>query len=202
MERIAGRIHALAMMMGAPGIFLVTLLDSSFLSLPQIADILIVYMVTHDKTSVLLYVGSATLGSLAGCLIMYSIARKGGEALVRKRFTTGTVDRAMAAYRRHGIMVVLIPALLPPPAPFKMFVLLAGVAGIAAHRFAAAILLGRGVRYAALGLLAVKYGDSALAYMAEHGAFVLMTAVGVLAGGFAAYLAWNGIQRRRASKVS
>jgi membrane protein YqaA with SNARE-associated domain len=150
----------------------------------------------------LLYVASATLGSLTGCLIMYSIARKGGEALVRKRFTTATVDRAMAACRRHGIMVVLIPALLPPPAPFKMFVLLAGVTGIAVHRFAAAILLGRGLRYAALGLLAVKYGDRALAYMSDHGAFVLMMAVGLLAGAFAAYVAWTSLQKRKASKVS
>jgi membrane protein YqaA with SNARE-associated domain len=202
MDRIVGRIHALAMAMGAPGIFLVAFLDSSFLSLPQVADLLIVYMVTHHKLSMLLYVASATLGSLTGCLIMYSIGRKGGEALVRKRFTTGAIDHAMEAFRRHGIMVVLIPALLPPPAPFKMFVLLAGVAGVAVHRFSAAILLGRGIRYAALGLLAVRYGDSALAYMSEHGPLVVAGAVGLLATGFAAYLVWRTVQRRKARKVS
>ena len=75
---------------------------------------------------------TATLGSLAGCLVLYYIGRKGGEALVRKRFTGDKVERAMARLQRYGVMAVLIPSLLPPPAPFKIFVLLAGVAGISA----------------------------------------------------------------------
>ena len=68
----------------------------------------------------------------------------------------------MRALQRHGVMAVLIPSLLPPPSPFKIFVLLAGVVGISAVRFATAIAIGRGVRYLALGVLAVKYGDQAI----------------------------------------
>ena len=94
---------------------------------------------------------AAIAGSMAGCLVLYYIGRKGGEALVRKRFTGDRIERAMAALRRYGVMAVLIPSLLPPPAPFKIFVLLAGVVGISVARFATAIAIGRGVRYLALG---------------------------------------------------
>jgi membrane protein YqaA with SNARE-associated domain len=198
MGRFADRIHALALALGAPGLFLVAFLDSSFLSLPEIADILVVYMVTHHKQRLVLYVISASLGSLTGCLLMYFVGRKGGEALVRKRFTTATVDRSMAAFRRHGLMAVLIPSLLPPPAPFKIFVLLAGVAGIESHRFIAAVALGRGLRYTALGLLAVRYGERALAYMHENGLLVSLVAVGLLVGGFVVYLVWSHTQKRSA----
>jgi membrane protein YqaA with SNARE-associated domain len=198
MGRFADRIRALALALGAPGLFLVAFLDSSFLSLPEIADILVVYMVTHHKQRLVLYVISATLGSLTGCLLMYFVGRKGGEALVRKRFTTANVDRSMAAFRRHGLMAVLIPSLLPPPAPFKIFVLLAGVAGIESHRFIAAVALGRGLRYTALGLLAVRYGERALAYMHENTVLVSLVAVGLLVGGFVVYLVWSHTQKRSA----
>ena len=191
MGEIVGRIRAFALAFGAPGLFLVAFLDSSFLSLPEIADLLVVYMVTHHKHRVVLYATAATLGSIAGCLLLYLVGRKGGEALVRKRFTTATVDRSMVAFRRHGLMAVLIPSLLPPPAPFKIFVLLAGVADIDSHRFVAAVALGRGVRYVVLSLLAVRFGDRTLAYMHENGVMVSLIVVGLLAGGFVVYLLMN-----------
>ena len=71
----------------------------------------------------------------------------------------------MAAFERYGVLVVLIPAILPPPAPFKIFVLLSGVAGISLAKFVTAIVIGRGARYLALGILAVWYGESAMAYI-------------------------------------
>jgi membrane protein YqaA with SNARE-associated domain len=200
MGRIASRVYALAVALGAPGLFLVAFLDSSFLSLPEIADILVVSMVTHNKSRVVLYVACATLGSIAGCLIMYVIGKKGGATLVRKRFATATVERAMAAFDRHGMMAVLIPSILPPPAPFKIFVLLAGVAGISVSRFTIAIALGRGARYALLGYLAIEYGDRAMAYMHENGAKVSLIVVGVLAAGFVAYLLWSKRQARTAGE--
>src|SRR5919199_6321169 len=146
MGRFVGRVHALAIALGAPGLFLIAFLDSSFLSLPEISDLLVVSMVTHHKARLVLYVAAATLGSIAGCLVMYLIGKKGGDALVRRRFASHTIDRTMASFQRHGMMAVLIPSLLPPPMPFKIFVLLAGVAGISIARFVAAVALGRGVR--------------------------------------------------------
>jgi membrane protein YqaA with SNARE-associated domain len=191
MGGFVGRLRALALTLGAPGLFLIAFLDSSFLSLPEIADILVVYMVTRNKSRMLIYVAATLLGSLAGCLVMYYIGRKGGDALVRKRFATGNVERAMVAFQRHGIMAVLVPSILPPPAPFKIFVLLAGVAGISPGQFTIAVIIGRGARYLLLGILAVEYGEPALQYMNEHAVAVTAVALGLLGGGFAAYLLWS-----------
>jgi membrane protein YqaA with SNARE-associated domain len=197
MGTFADRLRALALALGAPGLFLIAFLDSSFLSLPEIADLMVVYMVTHHKSRVVVYAFSATLGSIGGCLVMYFIGKKGGDALVSKRFTTRNVERAKASFQRHGVMAVLIPSLLPPPAPFKIFVLLAGVAHIDVRKFVLAVALGRGVRYLALGFLAVEYGDRALAYMHENSLKVSLIAVGVLAAGFIAYLVWSKADARK-----
>src|SRR5258708_11214171 len=137
MGGLVGRLRVLALTLGAPGLFLIALLDSSVLSLPEVADLLVVYMVTQHKSRLVVYVIATTLGSVIGCLAMYVIGRKGGEALVRRRFATGSVERAMRAIQRHGVIAVLIPAILPPPAPFKVFVVLAGAAGIKGPRLAA-----------------------------------------------------------------
>jgi len=188
MGRFVDRLRALALAWGAPGLFLVAFLDSSILPLPGITDILLIVMVTRHREAMLLYVATTILGSVAGCLMMHAIGKKGGEALVRKRFAGARIEKAMASLQRHGVMAVLIPCLLPPPAPFKVFLLLAGAVGISAARFAAAIALGRGVRYLALGLLAVRYGEQARAYVAEHGMAVSLLLAGIVSAGFAAYL--------------
>jgi uncharacterized membrane protein YdjX (TVP38/TMEM64 family) len=88
-------------------------------------------------------------------------------------------------------MAVLIPSLLPPPAPFKIFVLLSGVAGISPWRFASAIAIGRGIRYFGEGWLAVRYGDGAIAFLHEHARTASLALVGACVAGLAAYLAWR-----------
>jgi membrane protein YqaA with SNARE-associated domain len=147
MRRIFNQIQAIALALGAPGLFLITFLDSSFLSFPEATDLLLVWMVTAHKARVLLYVVSAVLGSITGCLVLFFSGRKGGEVLVYSRFNIRRVDRALASVRCHGVLAVFIPSLLPPPMPFKIFVLLAGVAEMSTSRFVLAIALGRGARY-------------------------------------------------------
>src|SRR5215471_2370258 len=148
MGKIVARVRALALAWGAPGLFLVAFLDSSFLPLPGITDVLLIVMVTRHRDAWLLYVAFTLVGSVVGCLMMHAIGRKGGEALVEKRFAGPRIERAMASLQRYGVMAVLIPCLLPPPAPFKVFLLLAGAVGISALRFAIAIAIGPGIRYA------------------------------------------------------
>jgi membrane protein YqaA with SNARE-associated domain len=197
MAEIVDRIRALALAMGGPGLFVVAFLDSTFLPLPGVTDVLLVVTVTRNPAGMLWYVAMTVAGSVAGCVVLHYLGRKGGEALVRKRFTGEKTERAMATLQRHGVMAVLVPSLLPPPAPFKIFVLLAGVVGISAMRMAIAIAIGRGVRYLALGVLAVKYGERATTYMREHGSAASLVVVAVLAAGFLAYLLWT---KARAAK--
>jgi len=192
-----GWLHTLALGLGGPGIFVIAFLDSSFLSLPQINDLLVVLMVTEHKNRVLYYAAMATFGSVAGCYLIYFLAEKGGEAFLRKRLKAGHVERALTAYKRHGLMALMIPALLPPPAPFKLFVLAAGVAKVRPLQFVIAVTVARGARYIALGILAVYYGDAALELMQTHGKTVALVVVGLLVAAIAGY--W--LMRRRSRRA-
>ncbi len=102
--------------------------------------------------------------------MLYCVGRRGGEALLRKRFGGPRLEQAMRWCQRLGVMAVLIPAVLPPPAPFKVFVLLSGVTKIPIATFCGAVALGRGVRYFGEGALAVRYGDEAISLLRMHGA--------------------------------
>jgi membrane protein YqaA with SNARE-associated domain len=196
MGRFFSRVQAIALALGAPGLFLVTFLDSSFLSLPEATDLLLIWMVVQHKNRMVLYAATAVAGSVAGCLALYYVGRKGGDALVRSRFNSGSVDRALATIQRYGVLAVLIPCLLPPPAPFKIFILLAGVAGISVGRFAIAIAIGRTIRYFAEGLLAVRYGDRAIEYVHANGRTVSLALVGVILAGLAGYVLWSKARNR------
>ena len=173
-------IYGFALAIGGLGLFAVALLDSSFGSLPQINDILVVLMVTQNKAWMLYYAAMATLGSIAGCYVIYYLADKGGEAFLRKRLRAGHTERVLALYQRHGVLALMVPALLPPPAPFKLFVLMAGVAGVRPLKFVVAIAIARGFRYLTLGVLAIWYGDAALELMRTRGRDVALALVALL----------------------
>ena len=194
MGNFVDRVRVLALAWGAPGLFAVAFLDSSVLPLPGIVDLLLIVLVTRDKNHVIPYVFAAVVGSVFGCLAMHALGRKGGEALVRRQFAGPRVEQAMNILQRYGVMSVLIPSLLPPPAPFKIFVLLAGVIGITPLRLAAAIAIGRGIRYATLAYLAYDYGDAAADYLAEHGTQASLILVAVIGVVFAAFLLWRKAQ--------
>jgi len=197
MSRFADWLQATALSLGAPGLFVVAFLDSSFLSLPEINDLLVIWMVTRHRELMLLYASAATLGSITGCLTLYYLGRKGGEAFVRKRFSSTTVNRGIAAFQRYGVLAVIIPSLLPPPAPFKIFVLLSGVAGISPWRFSAAVAIGRGVRYFGEGWLALRYGEGAITFLHEHARTVSLVVLSGCAIGVVAYLAWRRMRTGR-----
>lgn len=199
MSRIVNWVQTFALSIGGPGLFVVAFLDSSFLSLPEINDLLVVMLVIQHKERMAYYALMATLGSTAGCLVLYFVGRKGGEALVRRRFAGPRLDRAMALYQRYGVLTVAIPAILPPPSPFKVFVLLAGVTGLPVVQFVTAIVLARGLRYFGEGWLAVRYGDQAIALLEENGRAVSLVIAAVVVSAAVAYLIWS---RRRPSGAS
>ncbi len=182
-------VYGVALSLGGPGLFVVAFLDSSFISLPQINDLLVVFMVVRNKALMPYYALMATAGSVAGCYVLYLIAERGGEAFLAKRVKRGHVERALALYRKRGVLALMIPALLPPPAPFKLFVLLAGVAEVRPLAFVTSIAIARGLRYLVIGALAVWYGDFALDLLQEHGReAALWVAVFIVAAAIAWWL--------------
>jgi len=195
--RIVSWVQAFALGIGGPGLFLVAFLDSSFLSLPEINDLLVVMLVIEHKTRMPYYALMATLGSVTGCLVLYGIGRKGGEALVRRRFGGHRMERALALSKRYGVLAIAVPAILPPPAPFKIFVLLAGVAAVPLWQFATTIALARGFRYFAVGILSVRYGDDAIAFIEANGRTVARVLVALIVAGGLAWILWRRRGRQR-----
>jgi len=189
-------VYGAALSLGGPGLFVVAFLDSSFISLPQINDLLVVLMVVRNKTAMPYYAAMATTGSVAGCYAIYVIAKRGGDAFLRRRLKAGHIDRGLAVYRRHGVLALMVPAILPPPAPFKLFVLLAGVANVRPLQFVGAIAAARGLRYFVLGALAVRYGDAALELMRTHGRVVGIWLAVLLVAGGVGWWVWTRRSRR------
>lgn len=156
-------------------VLLLAIADSSILSVPEGSDLLIVILSTGKSWGNMAYYVSMTVtGSIVGCLILYTIGRKGGRTILRKRFSEKKIERAERLYGRHGLAAVLISSVLPPPLPFKIFVLSAGVFGLSPSRFFSAIVIGRTIRYSMWGILAVLYGNPIKAFLMEN-----MKAVGI-----------------------
>ena len=188
-------LYTAALSLGGPGLLVVAFIDSSFIPLPQINDLLVVLMVTKDKSFMLYYAAMATAGSVIGCYVIYYLAERGGEAFLQRRVRRrGRLDQVLGLYKRHGLLALAVPALLPPPSPFKLFVLAAGVAGVRPVQFVTAIALARGVRYVALGVLAIYYGDAALELMRTRGRDVALVVVGLIV---LAAVGWWLLNRRR-----
>src|SRR5262245_52069314 len=152
---------------GGFGLMVLAIGDSSFLSLPEVNDALLMTFSVNDPSSMPKLAALTTLGSVIGCVLLYSIGRKGGETLLIKRFSSERILRLRGWYQKYGMLAVIVPSLLPPPMPFKIFVLSAGAFGISVPRFLAAVSVGRGVRYFAEGLLAVMYGPVAFQFVQE-----------------------------------
>jgi membrane protein YqaA with SNARE-associated domain len=196
MKTVLAWIKAFAAAIGGPGLFIIAFLDSSFLSFPQVNDLLVISMVVQHPSWMIYYAGMATAGSVAGCLAIYYVARKGGDALVRRRFKGRLLERAHRLVERYGVLTLLVPAILPPPAPFKVFVLLAGASRMSVGPFAAAIAVGRGIRYFGIGLLTVWYGPRAITFLEENGRITALAIAGLVLVLGAAYLLWKRLRRR------
>lgn len=173
------KIVAFAGGLGAPGLFLISFLDSSVLTFPVINDLLLIELSIQHPARMPLYASMAALGSILGSVLLFFLAEKGGEALFHKH----AGDRAQAIHNwvvHNGFAGMLIAALLPPPTPFKVFVIAAGVFEVQLFSFTAAITLARLIRYFGIGFLAIRYGHDALPFLAAHRWQVALVVIAVV----------------------
>ncbi|HET8645649.1 MAG TPA: VTT domain-containing protein [Vicinamibacteria bacterium] len=187
--------------LGPPGLFLVAVLDSSFLSIPEVNDLLVVTSASAHPSQAWLYILMATLGSVVGCGILWWIGRRGGQALLERKFGAERVARTRALFSRWGVLALAIPSMLPPPMPFKVFVLSSGVFGMPWRRFMVTLLVARGLRYTFWGTMGALYGREALALLQRFDAWFAGRAEWLLFGTALALVAFAGywvLRRRRA----
>lgn len=148
---------------------LIAIGDSSFLSMPEGNDLLIVLLSTGKSWGNMAYfVSMTTIGSVIGCMLLYFVGRKGGSPLLRRRFSEQKIERAEKLVGKYGMLSVMIPSILPPPLPFKIFVLSAGVFRMKTLAFITAVVIGRTARYSMWGVLAVLYGNAVKGYMQDN----------------------------------
>jgi len=178
------KIVAFAGGLGAPGLLLISFLDSSVLSFPIINDLLLIQLSMQRPQRMPLYALMASVGSVLGCVVLYFLARAGGEAYFHRK--AGARAHAIRNWvERNGFGGMLIAALLPPPTPFKIFVFAAGVFEAPVFGFTAAITLARLFRYFGVGYLAVRYGADAMPYLVAHKLQVTVLAIGLVTVSYA-----------------
>jgi len=174
-----------------PAMILIGALDSSLLSLPEINDYLVVARCyTHPHTAFFFPLFAST-GSVLGCLLLYTILQRGGLAVLHRRFKLEHVQRVERAYARFGIFALAIPALLPPPMPFKIFVATAGALQFPRRKFLLTILIARSLRYYIEGILAIYYGERVLRFLRDNGLIIVTIVGGLCLLALAIYLITN-----------
>jgi membrane protein YqaA with SNARE-associated domain len=194
-SRYTAFLWALLKPLGAWGVLAIAALDAAFLGLPM--DAVVAGYVYQDRARFLLYALMASVGSALGSIVIYVIGYKGGEELLRKRIPPERFEKIHAAFDKHPFWSLMFPAMLPPPTPFKLFVLAAAVSEMGFVRFLLAIFSGRMVRFLVLGLLTIKFGPDVVhvfgALFREHLYLVLLVA----AAGVVAWL----MHRKREGKT-
>lgn len=152
------QVVILPMFWAAPMMLVIGALDSSLLSLPEVNDYITVARVANNPSEVYYFPLFPALGSLIGCVLLYRIARR-GEQFVTRRFHPRHLDRVKELYKKWGLFALVIPAILPPPMPFKIFVVTAGVLNYPLGRFAIIVMIARTIRYYFWGILAYFFRD-------------------------------------------
>jgi len=182
-SRLLLKLKSYLIAMGPFGLFAIAFLDSFAIPMPAGVDAaLIVLTVSHDTARMswmLLYAAMAVLGSTAGCVGLYLISRRAGHRAL-DRFSEKKRKRVMELIDKYDVLSVLVASLLPPPFPFKLFVVSAGVFRLSLFRFTVAIAVGRAVRYLIEGYLAVRFGDEAINVIQKYSTPISLGVIAII----------------------
>ncbi len=191
------KVKATLITFGAFGVFAIAILDASFLPLPGGPDAVVMTLSHLNHGLMPLYVLAAVLGSTFGCLFPYWIGRKTGEAALRK-FSDERRAKVARLIEQYGVWAMLVGAVLPPPFPFKLFLLTAGVFRMQVGRFLLSLAAGRVIRFALEGWMAVRYGEQAAQLFKQHYPKI---GLGIAAAVIIVFLANKFLNRKGANEV-
>jgi membrane protein YqaA with SNARE-associated domain len=193
LARYTAWIWGLLKLLGIWGVFVITFADSALLGMP--VDAIVAAYVYQDRKRLLFYVVMASLGSALGSIPLYVIGYLGGEKVLRKRISAERFLKIHQSFEQHEFWTLMFPAMLPPPTPFKVFVLGAAVFEMRFSHFLGAIFAGRFVRFLLLSVLVLKFGPQ-VAHLAvglfKRRFYWMLAALAV------AFLVWLLRRRRKA----
>ena len=171
--------------------------DGSFMGMPL--DAIFVGYVYNDRSRFLMYVLLASAGSALGSIVLYVIGYTGGEMLLRKRLSAVRFEKIHESFDRHEFWALMFPAMLPPPAPFKIVVLAAAAFEMNFAHFLLAIFAGRFVRFLIEAVLTLWFGPQIVTLtgnlFAHHFGWILAGVGAVVAS----WLVWRRSKRGRAA---
>ena len=181
--------------LGVWGAFVIAFADSALLGMP--VDFVVATYVYHDRRRFLLYIAMASLGSALGSIPLYIVGYLGGEKVLRKRISEERFLKIHRSFEEHEFWALMFPGMLPPPVPFKIFVLGAAVFEMRFRDFLVAIFFGRFVRFLVLSVLVLWFGPQIVGLFGgvvkRHWIWILVAA---LAGG----CLWLALRRRKADQ--
>jgi membrane protein YqaA with SNARE-associated domain len=197
LKRYTAWILGLLKVLGIWGPFVIAFADSALLGMP--IDAIVATYVYQQPKRVLLYVALASLGSALGSIPLYLIGYLGGEKVLRKRISEERFQKIHGSFDHHEFWALMFPGMLPPPMPFKIFVLAAAVFEMRFTHFLAAIFLGRCVRFGILSALVLWFGPQ----IVQMAPVVMQRHLGVLLGCIVLVViaAWLGLRRKRAANA-
>jgi membrane protein YqaA with SNARE-associated domain len=179
--------------LGIWGAFSIAAVDAAFLGLPL--DPVVATYVYNDRSRFLLYALMASAGSAIGSLIIYAIGYEGGELLLRKRISPQRFEKIRGSFEKREFWALMVPSMLPPPAPFKLFVLSAGVFEMHFTQFLLAIFCGRMVRFLVLSLLTLLFGPHVATFAGilvhKHLALTLGSVAAIVLFAYVIYRLWR-----------
>ena len=183
------------MPLGPWGVLAIAVIDSSFFGMPL--DAVVAAYVYSQPRLVWLYILVASVGSAVGSLVIYAIGYKGGEALLERRMPKARFEKIKASFDNHEFLALMVPALLPPPTPFKLIVLSAAAFEMSVRRFLLAIFLGRVVRFSILSVLVLVFGPRVVDIFSSLVRQHLLATLLVIAAIVAAGILWMKLRRPR-----
>ena len=183
--------------LGPLGLFGISLIDSAGIPLPGGPDLVMILLSANKPALMPVYALAETAGSAIGCTLLYLVARRAGIAAL-KRISPAKRDRIENALGRYDLIAVMVPAILPPPFPFKPFVLGAGVFRLTTWRFITAVFIGRAVRFLIEGWLAIEFGEDAAVIIKQNG-WIVLAAVAL---GAACFFIVRFLRARRLRRAS
>ena len=174
-------LAAWLMALGPFGVFLISLLDSVAVPMPQGVDALIIAQAIAAPETAYWGAALAVAGSALGSLILFYMARRAGQAMLEKKASQTGIDKMHRQIDKFGALVLLIPTMVPRPLPMKLFVIAGGVFQMKVGQFLVVVVFARCVRYFGEAFVALRYGDQTAAFLKEHAVAAVIGAIVLIA---------------------